>query len=179
MMNTRRALKLAVILASLSLLAVGIFAGSARPLMIAAPAVITPAPPPGSPPDAPSLSPGALIMPEDLAKILRAPGDARPLVIQVGFRVLYAQGHIPGAEHIGPASEEEMLAKLQKRVASLPRGTFIVLYCGCCPWVHCPTVRPAYAALHRMGFTRLKVLYIANNFGRDWMSKGYPTEQGE
>jgi hypothetical protein len=30
-----------------------------------------------------------------------------------------------------------------------------------------------------MGFSRLKVLYIADNFGRDWMAKGYPTVRGE
>jgi hypothetical protein len=30
-----------------------------------------------------------------------------------------------------------------------------------------------------MGFTKLKVLYISDNFGRDWMYKGYPVEKGE
>ena len=30
-----------------------------------------------------------------------------------------------------------------------------------------------------MGFTRLKVLYIANSFGSDWVEKGYPTAKGE
>jgi hypothetical protein len=29
-----------------------------------------------------------------------------------------------------------------------------------------------------MGFTRVKVLYLANNFGADWVSKGYAVEQG-
>jgi hypothetical protein len=26
-----------------------------------------------------------------------------------------------------------------------------------------------------MGFSNVKVLYIANNFGTDWLDKGYPT----
>jgi len=30
-----------------------------------------------------------------------------------------------------------------------------------------------------MGFTNVKVLYIAQNFGADWVSKGYPTEKSE
>jgi hypothetical protein len=25
-----------------------------------------------------------------------------------------------------------------------------------------------------MGFSRVKVLYLANNFGADWVDKGYP-----
>jgi len=55
----------------------------------------------------------------------------------------------------------------------------IVLYCGCCPWNHCPNVKPAYDALQAMGFRNLKVLYIANNFGADWVDKGYPTAKGD
>jgi hypothetical protein len=30
-----------------------------------------------------------------------------------------------------------------------------------------------------MGFTKVRVLYIANNFGADWVAKGYPTAKGE
>jgi hypothetical protein len=29
-----------------------------------------------------------------------------------------------------------------------------------------------------LGFTRLKVLHIADNFGADWVDKGYPVAQG-
>jgi hypothetical protein len=29
-----------------------------------------------------------------------------------------------------------------------------------------------------LGFTRLKVLYIAENFGADWVDKGYPVDRG-
>jgi rhodanese-related sulfurtransferase len=120
-----------------------------------------------------------LVSPEDLVKILQSPKGEKPLTIHVGFRALYVQAHIPGSEHLGPASQAEIVDKLRKRVEPLPRGKFIVLYCGCCPWTHCPTVKPAYEALHSMGFTKLKVLYIADNFGRDWMYKGYPVEKGE
>jgi hypothetical protein len=64
-------------------------------------------------------------------------------------------------------------------VQGLARNRFIVIYCGCCPWSDCPNVRPAYEALHSLGFTKLKVLYIPDNLGTDWVSKGYPVEKGE
>ena len=54
-----------------------------------------------------------------------------------------------------------------------------MIYCGCCPWSHCPNVKPADDALRAMGFTNVKVLYIADNFGADWVNKGYPVAKGE
>jgi hypothetical protein len=32
--------------------------------------------------------------------------------------------------------------------------------------------------MSEMGFTNVKVLYLANNFGADWADKGYPVEHG-
>ena len=72
-----------------------------------------------------------------------------------------------------------MVEKLRNRVERLPRQKSIVLYCGCCPWTHCHTLRPAYEALHAMGFTKVKVVYIPNNFGQDWVGGGFPVERGE
>jgi thiosulfate/3-mercaptopyruvate sulfurtransferase len=120
-----------------------------------------------------------LMNPEDLVKILQASAGEKPLMLQVGSHVLYAQAHIPGSEYIGPASREEGLAQLQTRVKSLPRSKFIVIYCGCCPWSHCPNVAPADDTLHAMGFTNVKVLYISDNFGTNWVDKGYPVAKGE
>jgi thiosulfate/3-mercaptopyruvate sulfurtransferase len=124
--------------------------------------------------------PGAeLISPEQLAKILQDPKAEKPLVIQVGFHILYLQGHISGSEYQGPASTPEGLKKLQQRVKSLPRSKFIVIYCGCCPWIHCPNVKPAADALGAMGFTNVKVLHLVENFAADWSNKGYPVTKGE
>jgi thiosulfate/3-mercaptopyruvate sulfurtransferase len=119
-----------------------------------------------------------LISPEDLVKTIQT-GKEKPLMIQVGSHVLYEQAHIPGSEYIGPAASEAGLQKLRKRVNPLPRKNSIVLYCGCCPWNHCPNVKPAFDALQGMGFTNVKVLYIADNFGANWVDKGYPTARGE
>ena len=124
-----------------------------------------------------SIPQAQLIQPEVLNRQVQAGGPEKPLVLQVGSRVLFAQAHIAGSEYAGPGSQPEGLQQLQKRVASLPRQTVIVLYCGCCTWNRCPNVGPAFRLLQSLGFTRVKVLYIANNLGTDWVDKGYPVER--
>jgi hypothetical protein len=120
-----------------------------------------------------------LIQPAELATILNAAKEGTPLIFQVGLQALYTQAHITGSEYIGPSSSPEGIERLRKRVEPLPRTQFIVLYCGCCPWSKCPNVTPAYNALRGMGFKKLKVLYIPNDFGTDWVDKGYPVHKGE
>jgi hypothetical protein len=102
-----------------------------------------------------SLPSSHLINPEDLLKVLQASKGERPLMIQVGSYLLYLQAHIPGSEYNGPVTNEVGLQQLRKKVEALPRRKFIVLYCGCCPWSHCPNVKPADDALRGMGFTRV------------------------
>src|SRR5208283_458830 len=114
-----------------------------------------------------------LITPEELAKSLQS-AKQKPLVLQVGPHALYAQAHIPGAEYMGAASSDAGQQKLRERVKALPHNTAIVIYCGCCPWGHCPNMHPAYQQLRALGFTNVKALYIADNFGTDWVSQGYP-----
>jgi thiosulfate/3-mercaptopyruvate sulfurtransferase len=120
-----------------------------------------------------------LIQPAELAARLQAPSGPAPLVLQVGFKLLFAQSHITGSEYAGPAGQGDGLAALAQRVAPLPRDAEIVLYCGCCPWAHCPNIAAAYRRLHELGFRHLKVLYIAHDFGTDWVEKGYPASTGE
>ncbi len=124
--------------------------------------------PPGSP---------ALIQPEQLVAALK--GSAKPAVLYVGPKFLYAQAHISGAEFIGPAADAESLDRLRKRAAALRKTSAVVLYCGCCPWEHCPNIRPAYKELQKLGFRNVKALYLADSFGTDWAEKGYPVEKGE
>ena len=101
----------------------------------------------------------------------------KALILQVGSRVLFEQAHIPGAEYAGPTSRPEGLELLRKRVANLPRDREIVIYCGCCPWNRCPNLGPAWSLLESMGFTHVRALYIADNFGADWVAKGFRAEQ--
>jgi len=120
------------------------------------------------------------LTPEELLRILDVKvKPPKPLLFHVGSHMFYVQAHIPGSEYIGQGNTPEGIQHLRQRVSALPKKTPIVLYCGCCPWSHCPTVNPAYEALQQMGFTNVKVLYMANNFGADWVDKGYPIARGE
>ncbi len=121
-------------------------------------------------------TPSQVIEPAALAKQLA--GGSKPMILQVGFLILYKQSHIPGAEYCGPARSAEGIAKLRQCVEKVPRSREIVIYCGCCPWEECPNVRPAFAELKRLGFKNLRVLDIPQNFGEDWVKKGYPVAQG-
>jgi 3-mercaptopyruvate sulfurtransferase SseA len=123
-----------------------------------------------------SIPQAQLIQPEDLNRLLQSKNAAKPLILQVGSHVLYAEAHIKGAEYVGPGSQLSGLRQLQQRVAPLSRKTFIVLYCGCCPWNHCPNVGSAFRQLHDLGFTHVKVLYLPENLGVNWVNKGYPVE---
>jgi len=117
-----------------------------------------------------------LVQPVELARLLEGPAAGMPLVFQVGSRTLFDEGHIPGAKYAGPASTKAGLDSLRGQVAALPRGRAIVLYCGCCPWDHCPNIAPAWELLHSMGFTNVRALYLANDFGTDWVNRGYHVE---
>jgi hypothetical protein len=33
--------------------------------------------------------------------------------------------------------------------------------------------------LRNLGYSNIRVLYIATNFGADWVNKGYPITKGE
>lgn len=115
-----------------------------------------------------------LIQPEELKAILNSTRPAQPLILQVGSRVMFDQAHIPTSEYAGSGSRDDGLDVLRDRVKTLAKSRFIVLYCGCCPWNRCPNVGGAYKSLSDLGFTNVKVLYIADNFGSDWVGKGYP-----
>ncbi|HEX6504957.1 MAG TPA: rhodanese-like domain-containing protein [Terriglobales bacterium] len=126
-----------------------------------------------------SIPAAGLIQPEELIKLLAAPQGEKPLLIQVGSHVLYQEAHVPGSEYVGPASSAAGLEKLRQRLQSVARKTRIILYCGCCPWGHCPNIKPAWELSQSMGFSNVKVLYIAENFGTNWVDKGYPTAKGD
>jgi rhodanese-related sulfurtransferase len=119
------------------------------------------------------------LKPEALLHLQQIKGTDKPLILQVGSHMLFAQAHIPGSEYIGPGSQPTGIQLLQNRVNALSRKKFIVLYCGCCPLNRCPNLGPAFAKLSEMGFTNVKVLYLPDNFGADWADKGYSVEHGD
>jgi len=118
------------------------------------------------------------VEPKDLAAQLQGNG-AKPMLIHVGFAVMYRGKHIPQSVYAGPARSPEGLEALKKAVATAPKDREIIVYCGCCPYSMCPNVKPALEALRDMGFTHVKALMIPTNFAADWVDHGYPVELGE
>jgi hypothetical protein len=126
-----------------------------------------------------STAAGQLIQPEALARLLADSTARQPAVLQVGFKVLFRSGHIPGSRYIGPASRPVGLAALKRALRKIPREQAIVLYCGCCPWADCPNVGPALHAAQELRPANVRLLYVAKNLQHDWVEKGLPARQGD
>ena len=118
--------------------------------------------------------PSELIQPLDLANRLRQPPSSLE-VICVAFPVLYRQRHIAGAILAGPGSKPEGVADLKSALKNLKPDDEVILYCGCCPMQQCPNIRPAYSTAKELGFSKVRILDLPNNFHKDWTAKGYPT----
>ncbi|MEO6948085.1 MAG: rhodanese-like domain-containing protein [Ginsengibacter sp.] len=93
-----------------------------------------------------------------------------PIIISIGPGAI-----IPHSIDIGMTGDKANLAKLKTELNKLPKDANVVIYCGCCPYAHCPNVRPAIAALKEMHFTNFHLLDLPQNIKADWISKGYPT----
>lgn len=113
-----------------------------------------------------------LVQPKDVAADIRS-----PLLLYVGFPVLFRAAHIPGSVYAGPGSKTEGIEMLKKAVEGQPKNRAIIVYCGCCPWEKCPNMRPAFTALREMGYTNLKAMAIPENLKTDWTDKDYPIER--
>lgn len=92
-----------------------------------------------------------------------------PLLVSVG-----PGATIPGSIDVGMVNSEEGLMKLKASLQKLDKQKKVVVYCGCCPFEHCPNVRPAIDVLKEMKFTNYYLLNIPTNIKKDWIDKGYP-----
>jgi thiosulfate/3-mercaptopyruvate sulfurtransferase len=119
-------------------------------------------------------TPGELLQPQELARAIQS-GHA-PIILSAAFPVLYRGKHIVHAINAGPTSKPEGIEALKNAVANLPKDADLVIYCGCCPMVKCPNIRPAYRTLKELGFTHVRVLNLETNLHEDWVAKGYPAE---
>ncbi|MFZ4928591.1 rhodanese-like domain-containing protein [Chryseobacterium sp. Mn2064] len=81
---------------------------------------------------------------------------------------------IKGSVDIGPTREPENLEKLRNYLKNVPKDKEIVIYCGCCPFVKCPNIRPAFNLLMELGFKNAKLLNLPKNIKTDWLDKDYP-----
>lgn len=112
-----------------------------------------------------------LMEPAQLAAQLKAV-DKQPAIFSVGPGAVIAS-----SVDIGSVSNKDNLDKFRQQLKSLPKNAAIVVYCGCCPFEHCPNVRPAIDALRDMKFTNYKLLNLAHNAKTDWLDKGYPSNK--
>lgn len=110
-----------------------------------------------------------LIQPAQLAAVLKSDKNI-PVLLSIGPGAI-----IPHSKQIGMVRDEENMEAFKKHLKDLPRDTAIVIYCGCCPYEHCPNVRPAIQTLKEMKFTRFRLLDLPHNIKTDWIDKGYPT----
>ncbi|MCK9404245.1 MAG: rhodanese-like domain-containing protein [Chitinophagaceae bacterium] len=113
-----------------------------------------------------------LMPPVELAKVINAKNAHQPIVFSIGPGAI-----IKGSIDIGPAQEKENYTKLKEALSKLPEDANIVIYCGCCPFGHCPNIRPAFQLLKEMKFTNHKLLSLQNNIKVDWIDKGYPKNE--
>jgi thiosulfate/3-mercaptopyruvate sulfurtransferase len=124
-------------------------------------------------------APDQLIQPDDLARLLVDTTGPRPVVLHVGFKMLFRSGHIAGSRHVGPASTPDGLVALKQVLREIPHQQPIVLYCGCCPWADCPNVRPALLAAREVGAKDVRLLHLPQNLQHDWIDKGLPIGKGD
>lgn len=110
-----------------------------------------------------------LTEPSALAKILKENRNV-PVIFNVGPGAV-----IPKSIDIGMVNDKKNLAVFKEQLIKLPRSTNILIYCGCCPFEHCPDVRPAIALLQNMQFINYHLLNLPHNIKTDWIDKGYPT----
>ena len=111
-----------------------------------------------------------LLQPSQLAATLKSGKDV-PVIFSVG-----PAATIPQSKDIGMIREEKNLESFKAALQKLPKDKSIVVYCGCCPYEHCPNVRPAIQALKDLGFTNYKLLDLPHNIRVDWINKGYPVQ---
>lgn len=110
-----------------------------------------------------------LMPPAELAKIINESNNKNMYLYSIG-----PSGLIKTALEIGDGKDEKNIAKLKNEVSSLSKDANIVVYCGCCPFEHCPNIRPVFNLLNEMKFTNHKLLNLPQNLKVDWIDKGYP-----
>ena len=113
-----------------------------------------------------------LMEPAELAKTITNPKAHQPYIFCIGPGAM-----IKNSIDIGPGKEKTNLEKFKQELSKLPKDANIVIYCGCCPFDHCPNIRPAFTLLNDMKFTNHKLLDIPHNIKVDWKDHNYPVEK--
>lgn len=109
--------------------------------------------------------------PADLAKQITDGTADKPIIFNIG-----PVENIKTAIEVGPAKEAANLDSLRAELTKLPKDAHVVIYCGCCPFEHCPNIRPAFTLMDQLGFVNGRLLDLSHNLKVDWIAKGYPIE---
>lgn len=113
-----------------------------------------------------------LLSPEELAKrISDAEESNDPVILNIG-----PSGAIKGSIEIGPLDEPKGIKTLETYLSEVSKEAEIVIYCGCCPFEHCPNIRPAFELLNKKGFKNHFLLDLPKNLKVDWIDKGFLTD---
>ncbi|WP_432710142.1 rhodanese-like domain-containing protein [Pedobacter sp.] len=110
-----------------------------------------------------------VIEPSTLMALIKNKKAAKPPIYNIGF-----VSNIPGAVSVGSANTSKGLASLKNAVKGVSKTSTVVIYCGCCPFEHCPNVRPAYTLLKSLGYNNTLILNLPTSLKADWIDKGYP-----
>ena len=113
-----------------------------------------------------------LVAPTTLAAQLRTITPGRSILC-VGPTAAYRRAHVPNAILAGPDSKPRGLTLLSEAVKNIPHDADLIIYCGCCPFVRCPNIRPAYRALKEMGYIHIRILKLNTDLNTDWVEKGF------
>ena len=119
-------------------------------------------------------TPAQLLEPAELAARLSHPSGNPPLVICVG-----PSGLIKGSVETGPTQKSQNLDSLKTLLEKQDRNREVIIYCGCCPFQHCPNIRPAFTLLNEMHFTNARLLNLSHNIKVDWLDHKYPVKDSK
>lgn len=108
----------------------------------------------------------------DLARLISDSIASQPMLLSIGPAAV-----IKNSIDIGAVHEQANFEKLAFELDKLSRDSVVVIYCGCCPFNHCPNIRPAFRLMNEMKFTRHKLLNLPRNIKMDWLDKGYPVNE--
>ena len=110
-----------------------------------------------------------LMEPADLAQLINDPKARQPIIFSIGPAAV-----IKNSIDIGAVNDKVNWEKLRLELAKLSPDAQVVIYCGCCPFDHCPNIRPAFDLMNEMKFKNHKLLNLTKNIKVNWIDKDYP-----
>ena len=110
-----------------------------------------------------------LMEPADLAQLINDPRMPQPILFSIGPSAV-----IKNSIDIGAVNDKVNWEKLRLELAKLSPDAQVVIYCGCCPFNHCPNIRPAFTLMNEMKLTNHKLLNLTKNIKVNWIDNGYP-----